>query len=244
MTTTTTTHPEQLVLPGQAAAPDGPVDMFMMYLMHHAFRRDLARFAMAVPLTPVDDHATWRALAERWAKFAEILHKHHSGEDAGLWPFLLERADEEERVVLLAMEAEHDRIDPQLESCRHLLAQLAQAGPQQDRGRLRAQLSVRLAETRELLGHHLRHEESEAIAILQRHTTPEDWERIEEEHFDDGKKDPGFLLYACNWIAEDLSPAVLDGIFAKVGQGFRVVTWLGRRRFRRLEQRAFRYLPA
>ncbi len=237
---TTTTYPEQLMLPGQAAAPEGPVDMFMMYLMHHAFRRDLARFAAAVPLTPVGDQATWVALSERWAKFADILHKHHSGEDAGLWPFLLERADEDERVVLLAMEAEHDKIDPQLESCEHLLTQLAQGAD--DRERLQAQLSVRLAETRELLGDHLRHEESEAIAILQRHTTHEEWERLEEEHFGESKKDLGYLLYACNWIAEDLSPAVLDGIFAKVGQGFRVVTWLGRRRFRRLEQRAFRYL--
>ncbi len=243
-TRTTATYPEQLMLPGQAAAPDGPVDMFMMYLMHHAFRRDLRRFAAAVPLTPLDDRATWAALHERWGWFATVLHKHHSGEDAGLWPFLLERAEESERSVLLAMEAEHEKIDPQLESCERLLTELALDGGSDDRERLRAQLSVRLAETRELLDHHLRHEETEAIAILQRHTTPEDWERIEEEHFDDGKKDFPFLIYVCNWIAEDLSPAVLDGVFAKVGQAFRVVTWLGRRRFRRLEQKAFRYLPA
>src|SRR5690349_548246 len=97
-TTTSTPYPEQLFLPGQAAAPDGPVDMFMMYLMHHAFRRDLRRFAEAVPHTPVDDRATWVALADRWGRFADVLHKHHSGEDAGVWPFLLARADEDERV--------------------------------------------------------------------------------------------------------------------------------------------------
>ena len=33
--------PAQLRLPGQAAAPEGPVDMYMMYLMHFGFRRDL-----------------------------------------------------------------------------------------------------------------------------------------------------------------------------------------------------------
>ena len=31
--------------------------MYMMYVMHHAFRRDLAAFAAAVPRTPVDDRA-------------------------------------------------------------------------------------------------------------------------------------------------------------------------------------------
>ena len=40
--------PRQLRLPGQAAAPEGPVDMQTMYLMHHAFRRDLDSFAAAV----------------------------------------------------------------------------------------------------------------------------------------------------------------------------------------------------
>jgi hypothetical protein len=31
--------------PDQAAAPEGPVDMIMMYVLHHAFRCDLAAFA-------------------------------------------------------------------------------------------------------------------------------------------------------------------------------------------------------
>ena len=41
-----------LRLPGQAAAPDGPVDLTMMYLMHHGFRRDLAAFAARGPAHP------------------------------------------------------------------------------------------------------------------------------------------------------------------------------------------------
>jgi hemerythrin-like domain-containing protein len=242
-TTADPTYPEQLFLPGQAAAPAGPVDMMMMYLMHHAFRRDLTRFAGAVPHTPADDVATWAALAARWARFAEVLHEHHSGEDAGIWPFLLERADDDERATLLAMEAEHDTIDLQLTSCRRLLGELATDSQGQDRERLKAQLAVRTAETRGLLDPHHRHEETEAMVILQRHMTPEDWERIEKEHFGGTKRNLPLLAYVCNWLAEDLAPAVMDETFAKAGQGFRVVMWIGRRRFRRLERRAFRYLP-
>ncbi len=240
----TTTYPEQLMLPGQAAAPAGPVDMMMMYLMHHAFRRDLARFAGAAPHTPVDDLGTWTALAARWDKFAEVLHEHHSGEDAGIWPFLLERADDDERATLLAMEAEHDTIDPQLASCEQLLGELSRSADGQDRERLKARLAVRLAETRELLDHHLRHEETEALVILQRHMTAEDWERIEKEHFGDTKRNLPLLAYICNWLAEDLAPAVVDETYAKAGQAFRVVMWFGRRKFRRLERAAFAYLPA
>ena len=40
-------RPRQLTLPGQAATADGPLDMTMMYVMHHAFRRDLRALARA-----------------------------------------------------------------------------------------------------------------------------------------------------------------------------------------------------
>jgi hypothetical protein len=57
---TDTVAPAQLVLRGQVAAPDGPVDAAGRYVMHHAFRRDLRAFVGAVSGTPVDDRATWR----------------------------------------------------------------------------------------------------------------------------------------------------------------------------------------
>ncbi|PWN03287.1 hemerythrin domain-containing protein [Nocardioides silvaticus] len=240
MTNTKTDHPEQLKLPGQAAAPGGPVDMKVMYLMHHAFRRDLRKFAEAVPRTPVDDRATWVALAERWERFSEILHHHHSGEDAGIWPFLLERADESERETLLAMEAEHEKIDPLLQRASDGFAQLA-AGADRPRDELRAALAVRLAEAQQLLGDHLRHEETEAIVIIQRYLTPEDWERIDEEYFKPGVS-IGFLLYAVPWMAEELPRPVLDEVLAEAGLPMRVMKGLGSRlKFRRLESKAFKY---
>lgn len=236
----TTTNPDQILLPGQAAAHPGPVDMTVMYVMHHGFRRDLRRFAEAVPATPVEDLATWRALAERWERFGAVLHEHHSGEDAGLWPFLLERADEDERETLHAMEAEHARIDPILDGCAEGFARMADADTD-DRGHLRAALAVRIAEARELLAQHLRHEERDAIAILQRHTTAEEWKALEEEHFQ-GKADLRFIRYAVPWIAEDLPADAMARALADAGEVFRVILWIGRPGFRRLERRAFRHV--
>src|SRR3954471_5991101 len=100
MNTTQTSRPAdvpQLLLPRQVAAPAGPVDVHMMYVMHHAFRRDLVLFADAAAATPAADRETWTALAGRWAIFSEILHHHHSGEDVRLWPRLMQVATEEER---------------------------------------------------------------------------------------------------------------------------------------------------
>ncbi|TXL61540.1 hemerythrin domain-containing protein [Aeromicrobium terrae] len=243
-TTAPTTYPDQLMLPGgQAAAPGGPVDMMMMYVMHHGFRRDLTRFAAAAAATPVDDHRTWQALETRWAKFGAILHHHHSGEDAGIWPFLLERADEDERSTLEAMEEEHSHIDPLLTACGEGFAELAGDRAGRTTAELedvRAALQVRVAATRDALSRHLQHEESEAMVILQRHMSQADWEEIEETHFREPDGDLT-IVDMIGWCAEAVPPKELREIFAKVGRPFQVIWWLTRGRFKRQEHRAFRY---
>ena len=199
MTTDTTTWPEQLRLPGQTAAHPGPVDMTMMYVMHHAFRRDLEAFAEAAGRTPATDRTAWRAMAQRWEIFSFALHHHHSGEDAGLWPALLERADVHGKAVLEAMEAEHAEIDPILESCGAGFARLAERADED----ARRALAGRLVAAKERLGEHMRHEETEAIALIQQLLTNEEWEAIGEEHFE---KNVGFrdILRLVPWVAHEL----------------------------------------
>src|SRR3712207_2596757 len=82
-----------LDLPGQACVAEGPLDLNGMYMAHHAFRRDLARFAVAARRTPVEAADVWRALAVRWEQFAAILHHHHTTEDDVLWPQLFDIVD-------------------------------------------------------------------------------------------------------------------------------------------------------
>jgi hemerythrin-like domain-containing protein len=243
MTAEPTTHsgrqdwPRQLRLPGQVAAPEGPVDMYMMYLMHHAFRRDLTAFAAVVPHTPVEDTATWRALADRWALFADALHHHHSGEDTWLWPALLERADGEERGTLLAMEAEHEEIDPLLEASATGFTRMA-AGADED---CRAALAVRLVAARESLGRHLAHEESDAMRILQAHFAPADWEELEEK-FKEGITF-GKVVSLVPWVLSEVAESALPNLFARTGAAHRLIWRLTRRRFARREAAAFRYAP-
>lgn len=176
MSTTT-----QLRLPGQAAAPEGPVDMTMMYVMHHAFRRDLAAFAATVPLTPVEDAEAWRALNARWTTFSSALHHHHHGEDTWLWPALMEKVGPAERQTLAAMEDEHADIDPLLDACRDGLATMT-THPTPD---VRASLAVRLVAAKEHLARHLAHEETDTITLMQRVMTNEEWLALD-EHFKEG----------------------------------------------------------
>ena len=154
--------------------------MTMMYVMHHAFRRDLAAFAAAASATPVDDRTTWRALAERWdavrrgaAPPPQRRGRRALAAAAGARPTTADRA------TLEAMEAEHAEIDPLLEACAAGFARLAEHADDDARRRSRCGSCA----ARERLRRHLRHEETEAIAIIQRLLTQEDWERLEEEHF-------------------------------------------------------------
>lgn len=236
MPTSEAAWPRQLRLPGQTAAPEGPVDMDTMYLMHHGFRRDLAAFAEAAQRTPATDRATWRALGRRWQLFSTVLHHHHHGEDTGLWPRLLQEADADGRATLAAMEAEHEQIDPMLEACSAGFERLA-AHADDD---ARAALVVRLVAVREHLARHLEHEETEAIALVQRYLTHSDWETLEQEHFR-ADLSPRDLLRMVPWVAHGVPAPVRAEVLGKAGLPFRVLWRLGRRSFERQERAAFRH---
>src|SRR3954466_13046127 len=144
------------MLEGQYAAPDGPVDLAGMYLMHRAFRRDLNLFADVAGTVPASDRARWGRIARRFRLFASALHKHHHGEDVGLWPLLAERGADP--TVLDALEAEHAVIDPLLAAVTADLRALADGRGDET---TRTQLAGSAAQLREALKAHLAHEESD-----------------------------------------------------------------------------------
>jgi hypothetical protein len=244
MTTAPVPHrTSQLLLPGQAAAPDGPVDLTTMFLMHRGFRRDLEHFGRAVPATPVGDGRTWAALAQRWEEFASILHGHHTGEDAGLWPLLLERVDAagdlEGRATLEAMSAEHQRIDPLLDSCAAGFQRMARAPD----AAARQELARNLAAASEHLGAHLAHEERDALQLVQTHLSRDDWQRVSVEYFEKPLTTRQLMRVAA-WGLQDLPPEGVDRLRRGDSKGpVLILMWrlLLRRPFQRRERRAFRY---
>jgi hemerythrin-like domain-containing protein len=236
---TTRTPSAQLTLPGQAHTAEGPLDMSAMYVMHHAFRRDLARFERAVRRTPLEDAGTWRALADRWQQFGMVLHHHHTVEDTTIWPPLLARCgaagDEAGRATLTAMQAEHETIDPQLTACATGFAAMAQ-DPRAD---VRDRLADDLATMHDGLHRHLAHEETDALPLVQRHLSAEEWaesEKVAKKAY--GLRQLGFLV---PWAATGLDRQSIDRAFAGAGPVFRLLYALTRKRFARGEALAFRH---
>ena len=236
---TTTTRPTTghlMSLPGQQHVAEGPLDLNGMYMAHHAFRRDLARFAVAARQTPLEDADVWRALAVRWEQFGAILHHHHTTEDDVLWPQLLEIVDAEGRATLEAMEAEHDLIDPLLASCAAGFAAMGQAPDAGTRDRL----ADTAATARDTLSDHMRHEETEALPLVQSLLSAEGWERVEKAAGEG--KSASDLRFLVPWVADGLSPAQLEAAFRSVGQPFPIALALTRGRYARREAIAFRYV--
>ncbi len=229
---------DQILLPGQAAAPAGPADMTMMYVLHHAFRRDLHDFRAVAARIGDNDQIGWRRVRERWTLFTAELHAHHTKEDEILWPLLAERArgadDVESLRVLAEMEAEHDVLDPLLTSCDAGFSALVQH-PDAD---VLEDLLADLAELQEVLDSHLGHEESAAVPILQRYVPGDEWDVIEREKFR-GRPSLGHARRFLPWIFKGLDENAAARVGAIGGPGMRLLLASSRRGFARREAEVF-----
>ena len=226
-------------LPGSECAPPGPLDLTNMHVMHHAFRRDLAAFVAAAERTPVDDAEVWRALAERWQRFATTLHHHHVIEDDGIWPAVVEAADAagdaRPRTVLAALEAEHEVLDPALDGCAQAFARMA-AAPS---AAARADLADRVVALRRTLLAHLLHEETEGLPLVQRWVSAQAWAASEERAKGEfGLRDVAFAL---PWVVQGLPPDFRAQMEAMAGAPFRLLLRLVEPGFLRRERVAFRH---
>jgi Hemerythrin HHE cation binding domain len=139
----------------------GDVDFTMMYAAHDAFSRQLDRIAAGLEQgVPARGHAV-----PRWALFAQQLHIHHTAEDESLWPMLRSAiTSADELAVVEAMEAEHAQLDPQI---ARVDAQIA-AG-------FDADAAVTVRELATGLARHMRHEENDALPLIEIRLGPAGW---------------------------------------------------------------------
>lgn len=226
----------QISLPGQAHVAEGPHDQTGMYLMHHAFRRDLERFESAVRRTPVGDTAVWRALAARWELFGTVLHHHHTVEDESIWPVLTAAVvdDPVATATLTGMEAEHEGIDPGLAACTQAFAAMA-AHPCDDH---RNALDVHVTSIRAALLDHLRHEETDALPLLQQVMTTEQFAACEAAAA--RGYPPSMLPFLVPWVADSVPQAVIAPFLQQAGPVHALLLRTLRGRYARREARAFR----
>lgn len=139
----------------------GKVDFTLMYAVHDAFHRDLRCLTAAIEAGQTADPA----VCAGWATFKNQLHVHHTAEDTSLWPPLRQKVTRRGDVAVLdAMETEHARIDPLLSRVDASLAASGHAGL--------ADNAAALAET---LAAHMKHEEDQALPLVEAHLGSGGW---------------------------------------------------------------------
>jgi len=129
---------------------DGSASMATALMMsHHGFRRDLARFAVALAAL---EPARVDALQDEWRAFHEHLHGHHVAEDSGIFPDLRASLP----AVIERLSDDHRVLDPLLGRGDRAFAALPAPG----------EARAVIAELQALLEPHLALEEAEVIPRL------------------------------------------------------------------------------
>ena len=154
--------------------PQRPLtDVQDMVVVHRAFRREFRLLPGLVRAVPAGDTARAAVLAAHLRLCLDGLHLHHTGEDAMLWPKLLERATPDAALVH-RMEAQHEEVHARLEILRSALARWeVEARPavtEEVAAGIEALGSVVLA--------HLDEEEREILPLAARHLSEAEWEAV------------------------------------------------------------------
>lgn len=192
------------------------LDLTLMIAFHDAFRRDLAHLAHAASRhrAQLDEPNRRTAVQAGWELFKTELHLHHTAEDADLWPrmrtHLIERPDDLD--LLQAMQDEHARIDP-------LLAGVDGAFADRDGGH------QRLGDTVDALAgelhRHLRHEERDALPLMDQSLTQAEWQAFG----NDQRRRIGIRGAAqlFPWLLDEASPEQVRALLAALPPPLRVV---------------------
>jgi hemerythrin-like domain-containing protein len=186
--------------PLQGRKPAMRTDMQVMNaLFHAALRRDLGRLTDVLSRDEPSSPERRAAVVLHLNMVLDLLHHHHTSEDAGLWPLVRRRAAHLTPQVD-AMEAEHARIAPAIAAVR-----TAGAGYSRDGGPVsRNELLQAVRGLRETLLPHLDHEENEVMPQVMKALTDKDWSALARQEMRSGSSlsTAGLTLV---WMADGLT---------------------------------------
>jgi hypothetical protein len=184
-------------------------DVSDMYTVHRAFRREFGLLPGLVRGVAAGDTARAAVIADHGRRILTGLHYHHSGEDALLWPKLLDRCPPDEALIL-RMEAQHH----QVENCTDRLLPALTRWEAEARPAVTAEVADTFQELADVLFLHLGEEEANILPLAARHVTPEEWKTMAEHGFGQMSKSELPLMF---WmVVEDATPEEAAEMYGSV----------------------------
>jgi hypothetical protein len=149
-------------------------DVRDMYLTHIMLRREFSRAPTLVRGVPEGDVKRAAVISGHIAVICTILHAHHGGEDALLWPKLLERGPAEITSVVQVMEGHHESIE---QADREIKAALT--GWRRDASfPHREALAAALDRLIPALVEHTALEEEHILPLAEKYVTAAEWQEL------------------------------------------------------------------
>lgn len=143
-----------------------------MGIVHNALRRDLPRARTVLDTVPYPHDRQRIALGGHLLMMMAFLHKHHDGEESGLYPLV--RRDPSAAALLDEMEADHDALDPGIAAVeRAARAYRADATA-------RTELIAALDVLDPVLMSHLDRQENLLMPVVERTVSKAEWEAWEQ----------------------------------------------------------------
>jgi hemerythrin-like domain-containing protein len=148
-----------------------------MAVIHRIYRRGFPMMADLIRQASANGAVRSEAITTHLEFLINSLHHHHSGEDANIWPRLLERAAPQAEMIT-RMETQHEVVDEWSTKVRALLEDWRHAPVDGTR------LANAIDEFTNALVEHLDDEETHVVPLIRTHITAEEWEQFGQETFE------------------------------------------------------------
>ena len=145
-----------------------------MYTVHTMFRREYALLPGLVRAVAAKDEERARVVADHVRLMNLILHHHHTAEDEGLWPRLLQRAPREVDPVVQLLAGQHDNLDVLLDDVDARLDSWPDGADSADG----EALATVLRQVAVALYEHMGLEEKLALPLVERHVFATEWKAM------------------------------------------------------------------
>lgn len=173
-------------------------DMSLMLAVHDALRREAGVLLrhLREGARGIDLH-----VSTGWEILGKALHAHHAAEDEALFPVLLEKLRDRpaDGSRVLALEAEHTRLDAAFERLGRLLS---------DPGTSREEQIEAAEDFEKVLAEHIAHEE-EVLPLVDRYLSPEEWKAYAMKSAEKNGADAPRLL---PWMLVGATPARIEAV--------------------------------
>lgn len=149
-------------------------DTSHMRQVHAMFRREFALLGSLVRSVPEQDEDHALVVADHIRLLNLVLHHHHAGEDAVVWPLLFARAPRDIDPLVHLVEGQHRNIEDILPGVDVLLRSWTDGAATRDR----EALALALERLTAALYEHMGLEEKLILPLTERHIFATEWEKM------------------------------------------------------------------